>query len=1240
MRKLAEHAELGVGNQSSIAACGGIELLLQALEAFPAALDIQEPGVAAIASLSRDHVANGVHFGDLGGIGAVLFAMQAFPAAGDLQGWALLALRNLAWSSTGNCSAITSAGGVDTCVATMRQHRGLVRVQGCGCALLGNLSLVSAEQRHVIAAGGGVEAVVSALAAHVEEAKVQCCGFAALGNLALDSAEVRAAALAAGGLELVVKAMRVHVEVSEVQELGCSVLRNLAHAEGGCGPHMVSVGGVPAVVEALGAHLEVNLVQRPALQAILNLLKCDAVTPVEIASRGCIDGALVAAQFHAGDVQLQETALEILRAVGYGGHHEHRDRLADLDTPEFVTEVMRDRAMNASIQASGCALLHSLAAHGLEHSECIGSFDGVELVIGALQRFTDNIEVCLHGCAALQCLALDAAANQARLYAHGGIEALVECVRVHMASAPLQEHACGAFRNLAVGGDELGDELKPALSSLGSIEAVLDAMKEHIHHPKLQEYGLQFLERMAHERPSDQAKMIEAGAIGTTLSAMGGHVADPAVQAAGCTVLAALAAETIDFGQPPPPPESDEDSMDEEGTFIAIPTPGSPRGGSPPAVAGTALAEAGDAPSVLLGLLDGREIITAADGHEFVLAALKEHRAEAYVQECGFSALLRMHGDARDGDAEGRRLRELDTLSQSDGVEIVLDGLRAHAAAEKVQELGCAALRMLACGKNNCKEELVLCGGAEVVIHALQTHAGAGPLQDTCCAMLASLLALTEVPVRDAEPEAEAADPEADGEEDLASSVEDTSPKTMSELLASLGAMYPTLSAMKAYLHVFDVQKNATGLIMNWAAQNEELREQVVGLGGMTLVLTAMRTYPGAMDLQLSGCTAVCGMSVDARYGLQKTIASTGGIDLVLGAMRAFPASAPMQTQACAALRGLCVPSEDMAAIAWACGSLGTVLAAMQRHAEEELLQEHATVLLSVLAAADENREGLVADSTPELVTEAMRTFRGNQVIQEFGCVVLAKLPRCDMFIQNRMAALDAIELSVDAIRQHKSASLAERVCAALESLVLGNAANQRRMEDAGGVRLVLKQLQYFPNETDVQHGGWRALWAVSRSQAGAKTPLMISSTGGVALALKAMEKHNDVPQIQAFACAVLMSVAVASPEYLERIALLGAPNLITAAMRIHEASALVQVFACSGIQMLAAGNEAALRFFNGRDDHDDHVPPPIGRQLVEAALQNFPDDPQVQHFGHLAMQTLDGVAETGAEEDPAMPDA
>lgn len=1229
MRNLTEHAECGADNQSSIAACGGIELLLQALRTFPAALDIQELGLAAAASLVRDHPANGAHFGDLGGIGLILAAMEAFPGSGELQGWGLLALRNLACDTTDNCYIITATKGVEMSVAGMRRHLPLAKVQGCGCALFGNLALVSAEQRHILANGGAVGAVLGALGAHPQEATLQGCGLATLGNLSMDSEAVRAEVKNAGGLELVLKAMETHLEHAEIQRLACSALRNMAHSEGGCGPPMAALGSAKSLMASLGAHLELLDIQRPALEAIRNMLLIECVTPAEIASKGSIDAALVAAQFHGEDVKLQEVAFEILRAIGHRGTDGHRDRLADLDAAESVTEVMRDRQNNASLQASGCALLHSLAAHSVEIAESIGSLEGVEVVISALQRHTSNVEVCLPGCAALQSLTADCTDNRARICNGEGIEALVEAMGANMPTVKLQEHACGTLRNMSLG----DDELRPALSALGAMDAVLQAMEEHLHDAKVQEYGLQFLERMTHDSLSDKAKAITLSGIPRTLQAMESHVDTAAVQAAGCTVLCALATETIDFGKPPPPPHLDDedlDGMDEAGTFIAIGAPGGAlhAGAAPPAAA-VGGAAAGD--GLLVGFLDGREMITGALGHQYALSALKEHIHDAYVQECGFHALMKMCNEPREGDAEDRRVRELRSLSDADGLDTVLNGLRAHADSDAVQEPGCAVLRAIACEKNNCKEELVRSGGPEVVVLAMETHEGVDSLQETCCAILSSVLSLEGIPepFDDDDEEIKVQKEPEEEEEDLASSVEDTSPKSIPELLASLGALTPTLRAMGALRHTATVQQSVADLISSWASMTEDLRAQLLGpeLDAMTMVLEAMRAHPEIEALQLSCCRAAISLSVEASFELQKLFVSLGGCDLMLGAMRTFPRLALMQEKACCVLRMYCLVAADMAEIAMVCGALRTMLSAMKEHKDEDAMQEHAVVVLSVFAAAPDNHSALVNEETPELVTQAMRNFPENCAIQEFGCGVLEHLPVCDLAIQNRIAELEAIELSLSALTEHKEASLAERVCAALCSLVHGNAANQLRMEEADGVKLVLKQLQLFPNAVGMQEKGWRALWAVSRSSSGVKTPLKIAGTGGVALALKAMEKHKAVGEIQAFACAVLMAVAVASPEYLERIALLGAPKLIMEAMREHEDSVLVQVFACSGMQMFAAGNEKAFDLFTFENE---------GSDLVQQAMQRFPEDGQMQRFGLLAIQTLRGVPEQQEEDEDA----
>jgi hypothetical protein len=194
-----------------------------------------------------------------GGIDAMVQSMQSFPEAVDIQHNCCLAMRALCDGSAGvyqsHAGPIVVAGGIGAVVAATRRAVS-VEVAGFGCDVLRNFGLASKSYIDMIAAAGGFAAVVSAMQRYPASTEVQCKGCRVLVD-ACKSATVPHAAVAiaaAGGVEVVVSAMQRHAESVEVQEHGCEVLSALSKHSPTIATAVAAAGGLDAVVSAMRRH--------------------------------------------------------------------------------------------------------------------------------------------------------------------------------------------------------------------------------------------------------------------------------------------------------------------------------------------------------------------------------------------------------------------------------------------------------------------------------------------------------------------------------------------------------------------------------------------------------------------------------------------------------------------------------------------------------------------------------------------------------------------------------------------------------------------------------------------------------------------------------------------------------------------------------------------------------------------------------------------------------------------------
>ena len=100
-------------------------------------------------------------------------------------------------------------------------------------------------------------------------------------------------------------------------------------------------------------------------------------------------------------------------------------------------------------------------------------------------------------------------------------------------------------------------------------------------------------------------------------------------------------------------------------------------------------------------------------GVECIFAAVKEHLADAEIQEWGCKAL---HNLACNNDTLRR------SLIQQGALAAITDAMREHGDNAGVQQEGCVALASLAKDDEHAKNQLERMDGVQLVIAALRTH--------------------------------------------------------------------------------------------------------------------------------------------------------------------------------------------------------------------------------------------------------------------------------------------------------------------------------------------------------------------------------------------------------------------------------------------------------------------------------------------------------------------------------------
>lgn len=245
-----------------IAAQGGIEVILTAMNCWDQKEGIQAAACCAMSNMANDHSRIRAKIASRGGIAIIVSAMQRHEASVNVQHMGCSILHTLALHS-GNKTRIASQGGIDRTLRTMRRHADNAKIQRSGCKVLRNLATRSCDNLIAIVAQGGVRVILDAMGQHSANVDVQRRGCHALNVLAMHD-ETKLKIAAEGGFSVILNAMREHEGDERIQEEASRALFRLSKRKeqnSSIVDILESAGGVETIKESLRAHPKNSFLQ-------------------------------------------------------------------------------------------------------------------------------------------------------------------------------------------------------------------------------------------------------------------------------------------------------------------------------------------------------------------------------------------------------------------------------------------------------------------------------------------------------------------------------------------------------------------------------------------------------------------------------------------------------------------------------------------------------------------------------------------------------------------------------------------------------------------------------------------------------------------------------------------------------------------------------------------------------------------------------------------------------------------
>ena len=204
------------------------------------------------------------------------------------------------------------------------------------------------------------------------------------------------------------------------------------------------------------------------------------------------------------------------------------------------------------------------------------------------------------------------------------------------------------------------------------------------------------------------------------------------------------------------------------------------------------------------------------------------------------------------------------------------------------------------------------------------------------------------------------------------------------------------------------------------------------------------------------------------------------------------------------------------------------------------------------------------------------------------------------------LAEKDDISGLVGLMEKHREeANIQANACSALRDLALSGTDTKQKIQDAGGVAMVVSAMQQHEGSIDVQQEASAALSTLAKDFANE------SISEGIILLLRCMRKHKTIVSVQIKAGSALSNLAEHSDNRELIVAENGIP-IILDAMKAHLLDANVQASACAALSQLARHeyNRKRIEEVGGISD-------------IVNAMKKHPKVTDVQEQGCFVLQRL-----------------
>ena len=525
----------------------------------------------------------------------------------------------------------------------------------------------------------------------------------------------------------------------------------------------------------------------------------------------------------------------------------------------------------------------------------------------------------------------------------------------------------------------VASEAKLHESAIAGIAKVLDAMREHLWLPAVQEAGLVALRNLALKLGSQRVPEVAADAVRACVAAMGAHPALVAIQEHALSALRAFCKL------------ADPSDIYDIGVEAVVALAGAHEGLAPLLeLSFRTLADLLDEEDFSLRAV---EKALALGTLEVIARAMQLHSGTPGLQEKCLDVLHKML------NAQGIKDEHRARAVSAGIVMCALEALRQHLDSPVILLLACKVLRQLTSASDDAAASAAASGGSEAIVVALRAHRSDAPLAEAGAAAMRTLLGSKPGKARAVDggaletlclamfafPDERgvqaacagalkslAVIPAARSRRATAAAIEG-----LTQALRTFGGDRAGDQAAAGDKVAIALAADACGALANMMIDSPSNQERVASADGIAAVVDTMKAHvAGSAEVAEAGCAALWALATDSDSHTLENMAGIGACDVLVASIRHHPDDVNLHCLAGAGLRALCVLPQSANAAA-ATGAVDVVLESLRRHGASSALQEGLFDVLDVLCRFGGERIAVsIAAEGGHLVVQAAVTTR------------------------------------------------------------------------------------------------------------------------------------------------------------------------------------------------------------------------------------------------------------------------